>query len=95
MLFVMVCQRHTLKQSLQLTNYVKNGQSIAHFKTNGHATKECKALLAQVKKLLALYKPKTSLHSYKYQKTDYNKSKSKLMKAYGKHLQGSESQRKN
>jgi hypothetical protein len=32
-----------------------------------------------VKKMLALYKPKTSFHSYKCQETDYNKSKLEQM----------------
>jgi hypothetical protein len=48
-------------------------------KTNGHDAKECKVLLAQVKKMSALYKSKTSFHSNKHQKTNYNKSKSEQM----------------
>jgi hypothetical protein len=47
--------------------------------TNGHDTKKGKVLLTQVKIMLALYKPKTSFHSYKCQKTNYTKSKSKKM----------------
>jgi hypothetical protein len=48
-------------------------------KTNGHGTKECEVLLAQVKKMLALYEPTNPFHNYKCQKTDYSKSKSKQM----------------
>jgi hypothetical protein len=48
-------------------------------KTNGHDAKECKVLLAQVKKMSASYESKTSFHSNKRQKTNYNKSKSEQM----------------
>jgi hypothetical protein len=48
-------------------------------KMNGHGTKECKVLLAEVKKKLALYESKTSFHNYSCPKTDYNNSKSEQM----------------
>jgi hypothetical protein len=48
-------------------------------KTNGHDVKECKVLLVQVKKMSASYESKTSFHSNKRQKTNYNKSKSEQM----------------
>jgi hypothetical protein len=40
-------------------------------KTNGLDAKECKVLLAQVKKMLASYETKTSFHSNKRQTMDY------------------------
>jgi hypothetical protein len=48
-------------------------------KTNGHDAKECKVLLAQVKKMSASCHSKTSFHSNKGQKTNCNTSKSEQM----------------
>jgi hypothetical protein len=48
-------------------------------KTNGHDAKECKVLLAQVRKISALDESKTSFHNNKHRTTNSNKSKSKQM----------------
>jgi hypothetical protein len=75
MSFVMVSQWNTLR--IATDKVCKEGSKYCPVhKTYVHDTKECKVLLAQVKKILALYESKTSFHNNKCQKTDYNKYKS-------------------